>query len=56
MNDIAIEVRGVTKRFGEVVALDGIDLEVERGTVYGHVMPGQQAAAAAAVPALVDGA
>ena len=35
----AISVRGVVKRFGEVRALDGIDLEVPRGTVLGILGP-----------------
>ncbi|WP_426572249.1 ATP-binding cassette domain-containing protein [Aquihabitans sp. McL0605] len=35
----AIEVSGITKRFGEVQALDGIDLVVEPGTVYGLLGP-----------------
>ncbi len=35
----AIEVSGITKRFGEVQALDGVDLVVEAGTVYGLLGP-----------------
>ncbi len=35
----AIEATGVRKRFGDVVALDGIDLRVEAGTVYGLLGP-----------------
>ena len=35
----AISVRGVVKTFGEVRALDGIDLEVPRGTVLGILGP-----------------
>src|ERR1700709_900900 len=35
----AISVRGLVKRFGEVRALDGIDLEVPRGTVLGILGP-----------------
>lgn len=31
----AIEVQGLVKSFGEVVALDGLDLLVEPGTVFG---------------------
>jgi len=35
----AIETRGLTKRFGEVLAVDGLDLEVRRGEVYGLLGP-----------------
>jgi daunorubicin resistance ABC transporter ATP-binding subunit len=35
----AIEVHGVGKRFGEVVALDGLDLAVPAGTVFGLLGP-----------------
>ncbi len=31
----AIEADGLTKRFGSDVAVDGVDLAVDRGTVYG---------------------
>ena len=34
-----IAVEGLVKRFGNVVALDGIDLHVERGTVFGLLGP-----------------
>ncbi|GAA3484755.1 ABC transporter ATP-binding protein [Streptomyces yanii] len=36
---IAIRARGVTKCFGDVVALDGIDLDVTRGQIHGLVGP-----------------
>ena len=39
MDDPAILVENLSKRFGEVVALDGIDLAVERGTVFGLLGP-----------------
>jgi ABC-2 type transport system ATP-binding protein len=39
MAENAIVVEGLVKRFGEVAALDGIDLEVERGTVFGLLGP-----------------
>src|SRR5262245_7711246 len=35
----AVTVRGVTKRFGDVVALDGMDLDVAVGQVHGLVGP-----------------
>jgi ABC-2 type transport system ATP-binding protein len=39
MNEKAIVVEGLRKRFGGVTALDGIDFEVERGTVFGLLGP-----------------
>ena len=39
MDDPAILVENLSKRFGDVVALDGIDLSVERGTVFGLLGP-----------------
>src|ERR1700754_4995274 len=36
---IAVRARGITKAFGEVVALDGIDLDVAQGQVHGLVGP-----------------
>ena len=36
---LAIEARGVEKHFGEVKALAGVDLEVERGSVVGLLGP-----------------
>ncbi|MGI5239409.1 ABC transporter ATP-binding protein [Dactylosporangium sp. CA-139066] len=35
----AIRGRGITKCFGEVVALDGVDLDVARGQIHGLVGP-----------------
>jgi ABC-2 type transport system ATP-binding protein len=37
--DVAIESCGLTKRFGDAVALDGVDLSVPAGSVYGFVGP-----------------
>src|SRR4051812_33734771 len=31
----AIELRGITKRYGQVVACDGVDLAVRRGEIHG---------------------
>ncbi len=39
MNDFAIEGRGLTKRFGSTLALDGLDLRARRGTVLGVLGP-----------------
>ncbi len=38
-NDAAVEARGLVKHFGDVVALDGIDLTVQRGQVVGLLGP-----------------
>ncbi|MEU6039180.1 ATP-binding cassette domain-containing protein [Actinomadura sp. NPDC047616] len=38
-DDPAIETSGLTKRFGDVRALDGVDLTVPRGAVYGVLGP-----------------
>jgi ABC-2 type transport system ATP-binding protein len=34
-----VEVRGLTKRYGDLVAVDGVDLTVEPGDVYGYLGP-----------------
>jgi daunorubicin resistance ABC transporter ATP-binding subunit len=39
MSDTAILVEGLAKRFGEVVALDGVDFQVPAGTVFGLLGP-----------------
>jgi daunorubicin resistance ABC transporter ATP-binding subunit len=39
MDAAAIRAEGLTKRFGEVVALDGIDLEIPAGQVFGLLGP-----------------
>jgi ABC-2 type transport system ATP-binding protein len=36
---LAIQTSGLSKRYGETVALDSLDLEVERGEVYGYLGP-----------------
>jgi daunorubicin resistance ABC transporter ATP-binding subunit len=35
----AVEIQGLMRSFGEVVALDGLDLQVEAGTVFGLLGP-----------------
>jgi len=36
-NDVVVRITGLTRRFRRTVALDGVDLEVPRGGVYGLV-------------------
>jgi ABC-2 type transport system ATP-binding protein len=38
-DDLAIDVRGMTKRFGHRTVVDHIDLQVRRGEVYGFLGP-----------------
>jgi ABC-2 type transport system ATP-binding protein len=38
-NDFAIDVTGVTKRFGEKTVVNAIDLQVKRGEIYGFLGP-----------------
>jgi ABC-2 type transport system ATP-binding protein len=38
-SDIAVTAHGLHKRFGDTVALNGIDLEVPRGAIYGLLGP-----------------
>lgn len=39
MTDLAIDARGLVKRYGSTTALDGLDLQVETGTVAGFLGP-----------------
>ena len=39
MNDVTIELKGVRKRFGPVLALDGISFSVRPGEVTGFIGP-----------------
>ena len=39
MADLAIDVRGLVKHYGSTMALDGLDLQVEAGTVAGFLGP-----------------
>ena len=38
-DDLAIETRGLSKRFGHQLAVDGVDLAVPRGSVFGFLGP-----------------
>ena len=38
-HEYAIEARGLTKRFGDLVAVNGLDLDVPRGQIYGFLGP-----------------
>jgi len=37
--DFVIDVRGLTKRFGDLVAVDHFDMEVPKGSIYGFLGP-----------------
>ena len=37
--DFVVETRGLTKRFGDRVAVDGVDLRVPRGSAFGYLGP-----------------
>jgi ABC-2 type transport system ATP-binding protein len=37
--DLAVDAHGLVKRFGDNVALDGVDLKVPRGAIYGLLGP-----------------
>ncbi|MGK2851122.1 MAG: ATP-binding cassette domain-containing protein [Candidatus Limnocylindrales bacterium] len=37
--DLVIQVRGLTKRYGDTLAVAGIDFEVARGEVFGLLGP-----------------
>src|SRR5690348_1435756 len=37
--DYAIEVRGLTRRFGKFTAVDHVDLRIPRGKIYGFLGP-----------------
>ncbi len=39
MSDLAIAVRGLTKRYGDKTVVDGLDLQVNRGEIYGFLGP-----------------
>ena len=39
MNDAAIVTRGLTKKFGEITAVNGLDLDLAAGRIYGLIGP-----------------
>jgi ABC-2 type transport system ATP-binding protein len=39
MQDLAIEASGLTRRFGSLVAVDNLDLNIPRGSIYGFLGP-----------------
>lgn len=39
MSDLAIETRGLTKRYGRVLAVDHLNLQVPRGALFGFIGP-----------------
>ena len=39
MSALPVQTRGLVKRYGELVAVDGVDLVVEPGDVYGYLGP-----------------
>ena len=38
-SEVAISVEGLERRFGDLLAVDGLDLEVRRGEIYGFLGP-----------------
>src|SRR5438045_9582912 len=39
MDEVAVSVRGLAKRYGEIEAVRGIDFEVSQGEVFGFLGP-----------------
>jgi ABC-2 type transport system ATP-binding protein len=39
MAEVVVEAHGLVKRYGEIVAVGGVDLDVDRGSVYGVLGP-----------------
>ncbi len=39
MSDFVVEIRGVTKRYGAITALSGIDLDIRRGEIFALLGP-----------------
>ncbi len=38
-NEIAVQVEGLTKRFGDFTAVDGVSFEIRRGEIFGFIGP-----------------
>ncbi|HEX4657107.1 MAG TPA: hypothetical protein VH307_06960 [Streptosporangiaceae bacterium] len=41
---LAVRARGITKCFGDVIALDGVDLDVAPGSIHGSCTQGSRCA------------
>ena len=39
MNELVIQTDGLTKRYGNILAVDGLSMEVPRGHIYGLLGP-----------------
>ena len=39
MSDVVVQVRGLTKRYGELCAVDGVDLDIQRGEIFSLLGP-----------------
>jgi len=39
LKDIVLSIKGLTKRYGSIVAVNNLDLEIERGSVFGLLGP-----------------
>lgn len=39
MDDAAISLRGLTKRFGDLTAVDNVDLDMAKGELFGLLGP-----------------
>jgi len=39
LDELAVQTVGLAKTYGDVHAVDGVDLEVERGEIYGFLGP-----------------
>jgi len=39
MSDLVVRTRGMTRKFGDVTAVNDVDLEISRGTIYGFLGP-----------------